>query len=163
MHKKIAAAVFALMFTPAIAAPICHSEADAMALKTAALQQEMMVAALVCKATGSYNEFVLSHRTSLQVSDQMLLAFFVTANPRGGFDDYNLFKTELANTASLRSLRDTLFCARAAANFAAAQGRTLDVLLHHLPHPAGTGPISCQDFDDSRAPLVTAENIAGRP
>jgi hypothetical protein len=148
MRKSIAvlSAAFAFICTQAWAQPVCERPADAAALRTAALQQEMMVAALLCKASGAYNEFVLSHRAALQESDRTLMAFFVTANPRGGFDDYNLYKTELANNASLRSLHDTLFCTRVAANFEAAAGRPLEQVLTSLPSPVGTGNIACREI-----------------
>jgi len=146
MRKSIAVltAALALMCTGTWAAPVCERPADAAALRTAALQQEMMVAALLCKASGAYNDFVLSHRAALQDSDRTLMAFFVTANPRSGFDDYNLYKTELANNASLRALRDMLFCARVAANFEAATGRPLEQVLTSLPSPVGTGNVACR-------------------
>ncbi len=147
MRKSIAvlAAALALMGTGAWAAPVCERPADAAALRTAALQQEMMVAGLLCKAAGAYNDFVLSHRAALLESDRALMAFFVTANPRRGSDDYNLYKTELANNASLRALRDMLFCARVAANFEAAAGRPLEQVLTSLPSPVGTGNITCRE------------------
>lgn len=147
MRKRFAvlSAVLALLTTPASAQPVCARLADAMALRTAALQQEMMVGALLCKASGAYNDFVLTHRAALQASDHTLMAFFVTANPRGGFDAYNLYKTELANNASLRALHDTQFCARVAANFEAASGRPLAQVLTSLPSPVGTGTVACRE------------------
>jgi hypothetical protein len=164
MGKKIAvlSAALALICTQTWAAPVCDRPVDAAALRTAALQQEMMVGALLCKAAGAYNGFVLSHRDALQASDRTLMAFFITANPRGGFDDYNLFKTELANNASLRAIHDLAFCARVAANFEAASGRSLEQVLTSLPNPVGTGNVACRETAAVEAPRMAAADRAGR-
>ena len=163
MGKSIAglAAALALICTQTWAAPVCDRPADATALRTAALQQEMMVGALLCKASGAYNEFVLSHRAALQASDRTLMAFFIAQNPRGGFDDYNLYKTELANNASLRALRDMLFCARVAANFEAAAGRPLEQVLTSLPNPVGTGNGACRETVAVESPRLAAADKGG--
>lgn len=164
MRKDIPAAIaaFALTFQLGWAGPACEKPADAMAIKAAALQQEMMVAALACKAVGAYNEFVVSHQKALQASDRTLMAFFVTANPRGGFDDYNLYKTELANAASLRAIRDLLFCARAAAYFEAAQGLPLEQVVNRLPHPVDTGAVQCRVPETAEPPMQTAATVPRR-
>ena len=158
MGKRLTvlSAALVLICTQTWAAPVCDRPTDAAALKTAALQQEMMVGALICKASGAYNEFVLSHRAALQASDRQLMAFFIAQNPRGGFDDYNLYKTELANNASLRALRDMMFCARVAANFEAASGRSLEQVLTSLPNPVGTGNVACRETAASEPPQVVA-------
>jgi hypothetical protein len=140
---------------PSQAGPVCQGPADAAALRTAALQQEMMVAALTCKEVAAYNDFVLSHRAALQASDKTLLRFFVAANPRGGDDAYNLYKTELANAASLRSMHEAGFCTRVRTNFEAAQGRSLEATLAALPSPVDTGTVRC--------PLLEAAEAARRP
>jgi hypothetical protein len=90
----------------------CALPADMAALKTAALQQELMVAALSCRDIARYNDFVLSHRSMLQESDARLKSYFLKT--REGERGYHFFKTELANDASLRSTRDgESFCADA--------------------------------------------------
>jgi CHASE1-domain containing sensor protein len=158
MGKRLTvlSAALVLICTQTWAAPVCDRPADATALRTAALQQEMMVGALVCKAAGAYNGFVVSHQSALQASDRVLMAFFISANPRGGFDDYNLFKTELANNASLRAIHDMAFCARVAANFEAAAGRPLEQVLTSLPNPVGTGNVACRETAASEPPQVVA-------
>jgi len=158
MGKRIAvlSAALVLVCTQSWAAPVCDRATDASALRTAALQQEMMVGALVCKAAGAYNGFVRSHQSALQASDRVLMAFFISANPRRGFDDYNLFKTELANNASLRAIHDMAFCARVAANFAAAAGRPLEQVLTSLPNPVGTGNVACRETAAAAPPQVVA-------
>jgi len=121
----VVAGVFALQLLPGGAwAAGCANRADASALKVAALQQELMVAALSCHEIARYNDFVISHQPELIASDANLKAFFVrTGGGRRGEAGYHSYKTELANSASLSSLRDDAFCDRAAAEFDAASDR----------------------------------------
>jgi hypothetical protein len=94
----------------ALASGVCASPGEAMALKTAALQQELMVAALYCDEAHAYNRFVISYRRELQDSDAALLGYF----QRAGLNDYNAYKTALANNFSLASLRSRdAYCASA--------------------------------------------------
>src|SRR6266481_627932 len=85
----------------------CASPADLAALRTAALQQELMVAAFSCHDIARYNRFVLEHQPELIDSDARLKAFFVHRDARHGEAGYHTHKTELANDSSLRSIRDT--------------------------------------------------------
>jgi hypothetical protein len=95
----------------------CARPQEAMALKTAAVQQELMVAALTCNDAGAYNSFVLSHRRELQESDAALQSYFHRTS-RSGDDRYNAYKTALANNSSLASLHGQgAFCATANAAF----------------------------------------------
>jgi hypothetical protein len=148
----------ALLRGDAWAAPSCDRPQDAMALQTAALQQEMMVAALMCRKVSAYNNFVLSHQAALQEADRTLMAFFQGLNAQTGFDDYNFYKTELANTSSLRSVRDPWFCQRNKANFDAAAGRSLEQTLSVLPYPVDTGSVRC-----NRSSVTTAVAYAAPP
>src|SRR5258707_10886434 len=108
-----AACVFAIQVLPggALAAG-CATQSDTSALKIAALQQELMVAAFSCRDVSRYNSFVLAHQPELIASDGRLKAYFKRAS--GGEASYHAYKTELANSASLRSVRESEdFCARA--------------------------------------------------
>ncbi len=149
MRKTTASVAAVLVFSSANAS--CDRPQDALAVQTAALQQEMMVAAFMCRDIGAYNAFVISHQAALQDADRTLLAFFQQASPQTGFDDYNFYKTELANTSSLRSVRDPQFCYRVNANFAAAVGRTLEQTLSVVPYPVDTGSARC-----NRSSVTTA-------
>ena len=80
----------------------CASSADQVALKTAAVQQQLMVAALSCHDVYEYNRFVLGHQSELINSDDALKAYFQKADKLHGTATYNKYKTELANAASLR-------------------------------------------------------------
>ena len=101
-----------------VAAAECATASDRAALKTAAMQQELMVAALKCHSINEYNRFVLSHQPELINSDRALEAFFQRGDKARGTATYNKYKTELANDASLRSSQDPDgFCNAAAHAF----------------------------------------------
>jgi hypothetical protein len=105
---------------PAVAAG-CASPAEAAALKTAVMQQELMVAALQCHEAGAYNRFVIAYRPELQDSDAVLKAFFVRRGGEHGEAGYDTFKTKAANLSALEQARDTrAFCTDAHALFQAA-------------------------------------------
>ena len=105
---------------PALAAG-CASPAEAAALKTAVMQQELMVAALQCHETAAYNRFVLAYRPELQDSDAALKAFFVRRGGEHGEAGYDTFKTKAANLSALEQARNgPAFCADAHALFQAA-------------------------------------------
>ena len=119
---KLTCATIALvaLANPALAAS-CASPAEAAALKTAVMQQELMVAALQCHETSAYNRFVTSYRPELQDSDATLKSFFVRRGGEHGEAGYDTFKTKAANLSALEQARDTKnFCADAHALFAAA-------------------------------------------
>jgi hypothetical protein len=81
----------------------CIRRSEKLALKTAAVQQQLMVAALTCHAIQKYNRFVVSYRGELLRSDNALKAFFIK---HGSVADYHAFKTKLANNSSLTSIGD---------------------------------------------------------
>jgi len=134
-------AVSATLAAVLIAVPVrggqCGSREGETALRTAALQQYLMVAALTCQRVSAYNSFVVSHQSELQQSDRALLALFMSRNARTGDADYNAFKTWLANSASMRSLHDPQFCVIADAAFGAAteRGTPLAQLVYERPVP----------------------------
>ncbi|HWA88928.1 MAG TPA: hypothetical protein VG889_02760 [Rhizomicrobium sp.] len=106
----------------------CARPDEAMALKTAAMQQQLMVAALYCHDVGLYNRFVVSYQHELQDSDAALMGYF--QHGHGGASAYHAYKTGLANDFSLSGLHGMAsFCAGAGAAFDAALnpngGRTL--------------------------------------
>jgi hypothetical protein len=103
-----------------VAAAECATASDRAALKTAAMQQELMVAALKCNGINEYNRFVLSHQPELISSDRALETYFQRGDKQRGTATYNKYKTELANDASLRSSRDP-------DSFCDAAGRLFDI------------------------------------
>src|SRR5262249_8507183 len=93
------------------------------ALKAAALQQRLMVAALSCDAAQAYNNFVTSFQKELQASDRALQNFFRRLSGATGTERYHAYKTHLANTSSMESIGNiTTYCADAKARFEAQTG-----------------------------------------
>lgn len=119
----------------------CARAKEITALKTAAMQQELMVAALTCHQADLYNRFVTGHRTALRRSDRVLRHYFAR---HGGMAAYHTYKTHLANTASLASIHDNKgYCARTRAMFHDAlytDNATLALLV--ADHPA-EGAVPC--------------------
>jgi hypothetical protein len=128
MHKitKTCAAALALtaMAGQAVAATNgCANPNDLSAIKAAAVQQRLMVAALSCNAIQLYNDFVRSYQSELQASDRALQNFFRRLNGKSGTADYHAFKTKLANSSSMQSIGDVrAYCDSAKATFDIALG-----------------------------------------
>lgn len=125
----------------------CKQPQDIAAIQTAALQQNLMVAALTCHGTNSYNQFVTSHRPELIELDRALMNYFMHRNAGSGEEDYHAYKTWLANTASLRSLHDPQFCNTAYAEFDAALdvAKPLPQVFSEAPVPTGVDMTVCAD------------------
>lgn len=102
--SAVSALAFCAMAGQSWAGGVCARPDEAMALKTASMQQQLMVAALYCDDTGLYNRFVVSFQRELQDSDAALLAYFQRANGRAGTAQYHSYKTSLANNYSLQGL-----------------------------------------------------------
>jgi len=123
MNRKFLAATvaFTLVAGNAQGANKCVREQDELAMRTASVQQALMVAALSCGETASYNRFVVSHQTELQRSDASLLAFFLRENRRAGEAAYHAFKTKAPNESALEAARDNgNYCANSERLFTAA-------------------------------------------
>src|SRR5690348_14651241 len=114
-HTAVACLALAAMATPVLAAPICATQQDMAAFRTAAVQQQLMVAALTCHDIDAYNRFVLAYRPELQKSDAELKSFFIR---KGSEAEYDTFKTKLANLSSLSDIANgPAYCANAGAAF----------------------------------------------
>ena len=113
---------FAISATAVLAGPKCARPDEVTAIQAAAVQQQLMVAALYCNDTSSYNAFQTSYNKELNKSDKALLSMFRRLYGwRKGDDEYNAFKTRLANDSSLRSIHDHAgYCGEASSVFAAA-------------------------------------------
>jgi uncharacterized protein YeaO (DUF488 family) len=102
----------------------CANAADLYAVRAAAIQQNLMVAALSCHAIPQYNQFVMRYRPELQASDHQLEALFRRLYGPAGTARYHAFKTHLANASSLQSVNKGLtYCADAQASFDLALSR----------------------------------------
>jgi hypothetical protein len=120
MRKLVKTGAVALMMTSmagnvfAATQAGCARPDDMSAMKTAAVQQRLMVAALSCDATPAYNHWVQSYQKELQTSDHNLQAFFIRMHGKTGTEDYHAFKTRLANASSMDSIHDISgYCASA--------------------------------------------------
>ena len=128
----------------AMAADSCVRRREMMALKAAAVQQQLMVAALTCHAVPRYNHFVVAYRRQLLASDNTLKAFFVR---HGSVADYHAYKTRLANNSSLTSIGDAeTYCRDAFAAFdAAATQPSLAVFVAEQPGAVDVAYPACAD------------------
>lgn len=129
MHKMVKTGAAALMLTcmagdvwaATAAAAGCARPDDMTALKAAAIQQKLMVAALSCNAVKLYNDFVTSYQKDLQASDRALQNFFRRLNGAKGTEDYHAYKTRMANASSMQSIGNiSTYCADAQAAFTAS-------------------------------------------
>jgi hypothetical protein len=139
------------------AAGVCTPAKDAMALKTAALQQELMVAALYCNDVGPYNQFVTSHQLELQSSDATLMHYFTHGH--GGASAYHAYKTGLANDFSLTGLHGMpAFCAAANASFDAAAGSSGASLASFISTQSVAGTEGIRSCDKT---VAGGESVSG--
>ena len=113
---KMCTAVLAMTCMAGEAFAGCVRHEEMVALRVAAVQQQLMVAALSCNAISRYNKFVVSYRSELQASDKTLQRFF--RRTTGGIAAYHAYKTRLANRSSLRSIGNSeSYCSDAADAF----------------------------------------------
>lgn len=132
MFVRSAVAAMMLLGTTAgaWAGNTCAGYDQTIALRTAAIQQRLMVAALSCHQTGLYNRFVMHYRGALQHSDAVLRRYF---EGHGGVKAYHTYKTKQANAASLESIHDIKhYCIVAQRAFAAAFKTPSTPLSHAL-------------------------------
>ncbi len=114
------AAAAMLVATHALASERCASNAEVTTLMVAEIQQRLMVAAYTCHYVEYYNRLVLTHRSELRKSDKRMLHLFLSRDGSSGDDEYNAFKTRLANLASRESNEyPGTFCYRAQQLFTA--------------------------------------------
>jgi len=102
----------------------CADPIEVSALQTAAIQQELMDAALGCgsEALQRFNAFQTTYGPELRKSDKALLTLFKRVyGPVRGDAAYNLFKTNMASKAEIKRVHQINdFCASANLVFDAA-------------------------------------------
>ena len=143
----------------ALAENVCAGAKDLTALQIAAVQQQLMVAALSCDQAGLYNSFVLAYQKDLLASDSALLEYFLRVNAVSGTADYHRYKTRLANNYSLRSIADKRgYCRSAEAAFAAALTNRQSLAAFALSQPASNvaGSTSCGESVQGSAMVARA-------
>ncbi len=102
----------------------CAKPVEVTAIQAAAIQQELMVAALTCNEISNFNAFQTGYSGELRASDATLERMFkrLFGGTRGEAE-YHAFKTRLANNSSMRSIKDNPnYCHEASQVFAAALG-----------------------------------------
>ena len=178
MRKMVKTGAAALMlvcmggnvYAAAATASGCARPADMNALKTAAMQQRLMVAALSCGESQSYNQFVRSYQTELQASDKNLQTYFRRVNGKTGTADYHAYKTRLANASSMAVINDSVgYCASAKASFEEALGSKVQLVAftsqavidqRFVPCPITTASVS--DDTAKKAPVAPRTRPAQR-
>ena len=100
----------------------CAKANEVTAIQTAAVQQELMVAALTCDQVSNFNAFQTGFGPELRASDATLLRMFRRIfGGRRGESEFHAFKTRLANDSSIRGIHDNqAYCKEAASVFTAA-------------------------------------------
>jgi len=118
----VAVVAFAISATAVLAGPKCARPDEVTAIQAAAVQQQLMVAGILCHDTDNYNAFQINFSKEMVTSDRHLLNMFHRLYGwRKGEEEYNAFKTRLANNSSERSNQDRMgYCREADAIFAAA-------------------------------------------
>jgi hypothetical protein len=102
----------------------CAKPVEITAIQAAAIQQELMVAALTCNEITNFNAFQTGYSGELRASDATLEHMFkrLFGGSRGEAE-YHAFKTRLANNSSMRSIKNNPdYCREASQVFAAALG-----------------------------------------
>ena len=121
-------------------------------MQAAAVQQELMDAALTCgdEARTNFNAFQTSFGPELRRSDKVMLSMFrrVLGGSKGDAA-YNLFKTDMASKAELRRVHGHAdFCAAANLVVSAAlapEKPSLNDFVSGVPIADAAGPVnSCQ-------------------
>ena len=154
MERKFGAGAVAFLAavatgTTAFAASKCAMPVEVTAIQAAAVQQELMVAALTCNEVPHFNAFQTSFGKELRSADKRLLSMFRRLyGMRRGEAEYHAFKTRLANDSSIRSIHDNLsYCREAQQVFAAALGPDKPVLANFVSGVAvhEEGPVDSCD------------------
>jgi hypothetical protein len=95
----------------------CAGPDEVSSIQTAAIQQQLMVAALTCNEIARFNSFQTSFGSELRASDATLSKMFKRIfGAKQGEAEYHAFKTRLANDSSIRSIHDNVnYCRQAGA------------------------------------------------
>ena len=142
----------------------CAKHEEMTAMQTAAVQQELMVAALTCNAVTLYNSFVTGYQKELQESDHTLQKLFQRLRGgKKGTEDYHAYKTKLANGSSIKSIGNiTQFCANAQTAFSTALGpakSTLSSFVTAQPKADDDGISECDYQKDTMEAMKAVPHI----
>jgi hypothetical protein len=163
--KKCTTALALVAMTGQALAGACARPNESMALRAAAVQQELMVAALYCHDVGLYNKFVIAYQKQLQDSDATMKMYFHRANAATGEADYHAYKTRLANGFSLTSLHGMdSYCHNAGEVFDAALegGQSLNDVVSALPDARGDDAFDCTETASMGGSLLDLGGGSGK-
>ena len=162
--KLIAATLASVaMTTQAFAAGVCSRANETAGVKAEILQQQLMVAAYSCHQEGAYNAFVINYRPDLVASDGAAQSLFQRASARGT-DDYQTFKTQLANDFSMDYQNQDDFCDNAQDMFQTAaehRGESLSSLMAALNFDGATPFEECGVRQADAAPPADDQMVEG--
>ncbi|HWA31669.1 MAG TPA: hypothetical protein VG867_11240 [Rhizomicrobium sp.] len=153
----------AAMTGQAFAGDVCSRPEETAGVKAEILQQQLMVAAYSCHLEGEYNAFVVNYRPGLIESDQEAQGLFQRVSAKGA-DDYQTFKTQLANDFSMDSQNDDGFCDNARAMFEQAaelRGQSLDELMAALNFDGPTPFDQCATRQAAASPPADDQMVEG--
>src|SRR5436305_4702386 len=138
----------------------CAAPEEGSAIRVAAIQQELMVAALTCHEISRYNNFQTGFGPELRTSDATLLRMFRRMfGGRSGEAQYHAFKTKLANDSEMRSIHDnSAYCLEAGTMLTTALGTerpTLVAFARNLTATVQGSPAdSCVESASGEVPRV---------
>ena len=162
--KIISAALASVaLTTQAFAAGVCSRAEETAGVKAEILQQQLMVAAYSCHLEGSYNAFVVNYRPDLIAADGAAQSLFQRASARGS-DDYQTFKTQMANDFSMDYQNQDDYCDNAQDMFQTAaehRGESLSSLMAALSFDGATPFDQCTTREAAVAPPADDEMVEG--
>lgn len=151
----------------ALGAPKCAKHDEVTAIQAAAIQQQLMVAALTCNEIANFNQFQTSFSGELRRADASLQHMFHRLFGGGkGEAEYHAFKTRLANNSSIRSIHDnTGYCHDAGAAFEAALAPVKPTLESFVAGVGVTesGPVDSCDMNVAVGFSGAIPNVVPRP
>ena len=149
--------------TQAFAAGVCSRAEETAGVKAEILQQQLMVAAYSCHLEGSYNAFVVNYRPDLIAADGAAQSLFQRASARGS-DDYQTFKTQMANDFSMDYQKQDDYCDNAQDMFQTAaehRGESLSSLMAALSFDGATPFEECGIRQADAAPPADDQMVEG--
>jgi hypothetical protein len=162
--KIISAALATVaMTTQAFAGGVCSRAEETAGVKAEILQQQLMVAAYSCHLEGSYNAFVVNYRPDLIAADGAAQSLFQRASAKGS-DDYQSFKTQMANDFSMDYQNQDNFCDNAQDMFQTAaehRGESLSSLMAALSFDGATPFDQCTTREAAVTPPTDNEMVEG--
>ncbi|WP_119678645.1 hypothetical protein [Indioceanicola profundi] len=126
MRRRFATALpllgLMMLAAPALAKPVCFTEAEAEAEEAIRLHTELMVIGLTCQESAPagqlslfarYRQFTDQHQTAIRAWEKALIAHFKRVGKGSATKLFDSYRTSLANEISRRAiaLSNPVFCA----------------------------------------------------